>query len=472
MLHRVREEIRQHANDETVVDEDGGVAHLARNGDVLRASLGLHLRDALARELLEPERLRDRLEPALLELVHIEKRVDHPQHLADVRFGKTEELRELGPRGIELTHADKLQEGHHAVREVADVVAEHPDELLPRPLDLDELVIAGAQLVLQALREERAPHARGELHGLERLRDVVNAPGLEPRDHVVGLVLRRDEDHRDRSGLRVRLEPPAGLPAVDARHHDVEQDEIGVLALRDRECLLAARRAEHPAAERRETARQQIEVRGFVIDREHRAQAVDRRRHVVPSGPHDDRRRFGEEAREHRAQLGRRVRLGHEIVAARVDRALPVLLHRERRDRDDRDPRRPRLRAERPRDRPAVDAREQQIHEDRVRSLRPRDVESALPVRRHERLVAGGADDALRDVEVVRLVFDDEHPRHAHERTATPVKPPSTSAAARTRTGNVNRKLLPTPTVLSTQMRPPCNAMSRFEIASPRPVPP
>src|SRR5438445_13422501 len=109
----------QQSDIDTVVDADGGVAHVARDGDVLRASLGLDLGDALARELLEPERLRDRLEPALLELVYIEERVDHPQHLAHVRFGKTEELRELGARGVELTHADELQEGHHAVREVA-----------------------------------------------------------------------------------------------------------------------------------------------------------------------------------------------------------------------------------------------------------------------------------------------------------------------------------------------------------------
>src|SRR6266850_4247982 len=104
--------------------------------------------------------------------------------------------------------------------------------------------------------------------------------------------------------------------------------------------------------------------------------------------------------------------------------------------------------------------------------LRPRDVQAGLAVHRDERLVARRADDALRDVEVVRLVLDDEHPSHAHDRAAAPVRPPSARAAARTRTGRVNRNELPWPTVLSTQMRPPCRAMSRLEMASPRPVPP
>ena len=186
-------------------------------------------------------------------------------------------------------------------------------------------------------------------------------------------------------------------------------------------------------------------------------------------GSRGQRRCLREEAREHRAQLGRRVRLGDEIVAARVDRALPVLLHRQRRHRDDRDPCRPRLRAKRAGDGPAVDAREQQIHEDRVRSLGARDVEAALPVRRHECLVAGGADDPLRDVEVVGVVLDDQHA--CHQRLAVRVSR-AASLPARTRMGSVKWNVLPFPTSLSTQMRPPCRVMSRLEMASPRPVPP
>src|SRR6185436_20682998 len=38
-------------------------------------------------------------------------------------------------------------------------------------------------------------------------------------------------------------------------------------------------------------------------------------------------------------------------------------------------------------------------------------------------------------------------------------------------TGSVNTKVLPFPTSLSTQMRPPWSSTSRFDSASPRPVP-
>ena len=72
------------------------------------------------------------------------------------------------------------------------------DQLLARALDLDELLIARAKLVLQSLRKKRAPHACRELDRLERLGHVVDATGLEAGDDVVRLVLRRDEDHRDR----------------------------------------------------------------------------------------------------------------------------------------------------------------------------------------------------------------------------------------------------------------------------------
>ena len=254
--------------------------------------------------------------------------------------------------------------------------------------------------------------------------------------------------------------------------------EVRALPIRDRERLLAARRAQHGAAERREAARDEIEVGGLVVDREHRAEALGRRRGRVGSPGADGQRRIlRKEASQHRAQLGRRIRLGHEVITAGVDRALTVLLHRESGDGDDRDARGPRLFAQQARDGPPVDAREQQVHEDRVGTLGARDVEAALAIHGDQRLMTRGANDALRDVEVVGLVLDDEHPSHAHpcdghDRAAVPARLPSGRAAARTRTGRVNRNVLPAPTVLSTQMRPPCSAMSRFEMARPRPVPP
>src|SRR5207302_4699254 len=137
--------------------------------------------------------------------------------------------------------------------------------------------------------------------------------------------------------------------------------------------------------------------------------------------------------------------------------------------RDDRDARGPRLRPKGPRQAPPVHAREEQVHEDGIRPLDAREVEPRDAVRGHERLVPGGADDPRRDVEVVGVVLDDQHA--CHQRLAVRLSR-AVSLPARTRMGSVKWNVLPFPTSLSTQIRPPCRVMRRLEIASPSPVPP
>src|SRR5204862_5403839 len=110
------------------------------------------------------------------------------------------------------------------------------------------------------------------------------------------------------------------------------------------------------------------------------------------------------------------------------------------------------------------------VDKDRIGPLDACEVESGDAVRGHESLVTGRADDAGRDVEVVRIVLDDEHP--CHQRVAPLRATRAGSPPARTRIGSVKWKLLPRPISLSTQMRPPCRVTRRFEIARPSPVPP
>src|SRR5438445_6275092 len=101
--------------------------------------------------------------------------------------------------------------------------------------------------------------------------------------------------------------------------------------------------------------------------------------------------------------------------------------------------------------------------------LRTRGLDARCAIGRGERLVAGRADDPLRDIEVVGVVLDHENTGHRHDLA------PSVSwsaEGARMRTGSVKRNVLPWPRVLSTHRRPPCKATRRFEIARPRPVPP
>ena len=58
-------------------------------------------------------------------------------------------------------------------------MAQHADQLFARLLHTLEIAGGLSQLVLQALREDRAPHAGCELDRLERFRQVVDAADLE-----------------------------------------------------------------------------------------------------------------------------------------------------------------------------------------------------------------------------------------------------------------------------------------------------
>jgi len=155
-------------------------------------------------------------------------------------------------------------------------VAEHADELFARLLH--PLKVGGrlAELVLQTLGEDRAAHARRQLDGLDRLRDVVDPADFEALAHVFRAVARGDEDDRDVRRLGLGLEPAAGLPSVDAGHHHVEQDQIWLLGLRERDRTLARARDLGLAADRLETPRQQLDVGDLVVDDQHAAERRDR----------------------------------------------------------------------------------------------------------------------------------------------------------------------------------------------------
>src|SRR5438045_9366368 len=98
---------------------------------------------------------------------------------------------------LELAHPDELHERHDAVRQVADVVPEHADELLARLLHPLEVGRSLAELVLQLLREDGAAHAGRELDRLERLCDVVAPADLASLPHALRTLTRGDR--RDRA---------------------------------------------------------------------------------------------------------------------------------------------------------------------------------------------------------------------------------------------------------------------------------
>ena len=91
-----------------------------------------------------------------------------------------------------------------------------------------QLLVGRLQLPLQAAQTQVRRHPREDLVLLERLGDVVHRADGEAPHLFLGVGERGDEDDGDLAGPRIGLEPPRRLIAVQPRHQDVEQDEVGL----------------------------------------------------------------------------------------------------------------------------------------------------------------------------------------------------------------------------------------------------
>src|ERR1035438_2621973 len=70
-------------------------------------------------------------------------------------------------------------------------------------------------------------HARQNLFGVNRFSDIIDATDFQPGYLVLDVMQGGQEDDRNVGGGRVRLEFGAGLESALARHHHVEQNEVG-----------------------------------------------------------------------------------------------------------------------------------------------------------------------------------------------------------------------------------------------------
>ncbi len=109
----------------------------------------------------------------------------------------------------------------------------------------------------------------------------------------------------------------------------------------------------------------------------------------------------------------------------------------------------------------AVHDRQLDIHQDEIGSLFRHSRECLLAILRFHDFIISRGKHIANDLAVILLVLHHQN-KLAH---AVP-------ACRSTRTGSVNEKVDPWPTCDSTQILPPCISTMRFEIASPRPVPP
>ena len=102
-------------------------------------------------------------------------------------------------------------------------------------LDLAELIgdallqvaVHVGDLVVQLLQPQRGLDPGHQRHLVDRLGEVFVGAGLESRHHVLGVGLGGAQDDRHERQRRVALELLADLDAVDLRHHDVEQNQVG-----------------------------------------------------------------------------------------------------------------------------------------------------------------------------------------------------------------------------------------------------
>ena len=163
------------------------------------------------------------------------------------------------------------------------------ESLQPRhALDLAELLgdallevaVHVGDLVVQLLEPQHGFDPRHQRHLVDRLGEIFVGAGLEPGHDVLGVRLGGAQDDRHERQRGIVLEPFADFDAVDLRHHDVEQDQVGEELLGGGERLLAVAGLPEFVALRPEPRHQDVAVGLVVVDDQ------DTRRAVHESGTH------------------------------------------------------------------------------------------------------------------------------------------------------------------------------------------
>ena len=104
----------------------------------------------------------------------------------------------------------------------------------------------------------------GDVDGLD---DEVDGAQFEAERFAAGVVMRGHEDDGNVARQRVGLEPPTDLETVHARHHHVEQDQVGPLLQAHLQGIGATRRLENLVVGRERLVEQE-NVQRLVVDGE------------------------------------------------------------------------------------------------------------------------------------------------------------------------------------------------------------
>ncbi|MNV37671.1 hypothetical protein D3C71_1292000 [compost metagenome] len=137
---------------------------------------------------------------------------------------------------------------------------------------LQKVVVVGEQIP-RSLELQVVAHARHGDGGVDGLGDVVHCAQLQPHRFVVGGAHGGEENHRNVFGLGVELQAPQHLVAIHVRHHDVEQDQVGLFGRHDLQRAFAGGCQLDLVVGAQEVAHQRQIARG-VIHHQHRAFAA------------------------------------------------------------------------------------------------------------------------------------------------------------------------------------------------------
>jgi hypothetical protein len=92
---------------------------------------------------------------------------------------------------------------------------------------------------VQFLQAQRRLYPRDERQLIDRLGQIFVGARFEAGHDILAVRLGGDQDDRHEGKARVVLEAAADLDAVDFRHHYVNQDQVRVVFLGDRQGFFA-----------------------------------------------------------------------------------------------------------------------------------------------------------------------------------------------------------------------------------------
>ena len=124
---------------------------------------------------------------------------------------------------------------------------------------------------------QQGPDFRKKARELDRLGVIVVTTGIERALPVARHGVRSQRDHRNRARLRVRLDLPRRLPAINHRQAHVHQDEIGLERMRQFQTFASVRCGNGFESFPRETPRQHVAVHLVVFDHQDFGHSVLRR---------------------------------------------------------------------------------------------------------------------------------------------------------------------------------------------------